>query len=85
MLYNRESVYNFNFSLVFVGKINPNFYYKKMTEKMYDNLQEKYISSVFQILKICKAFSNFDFNWTIRKKYTGFCNCLEIRSYKGFR
>ena len=39
-----------------------------MTEKMYDNLQEKYKNSVFQILKICKAFSNFDFNSTIRKK-----------------
>ena len=35
---------------------------------MYDNLQEKYKNSVFQILKICKVFSNFDFNWTIRKK-----------------
>ena len=35
---------------------------------MYDNLQEKYKNSVFQILKICKAFSNFDFNSTIRKK-----------------
>ena len=39
-----------------------------MTEKIYDSLQEKYKSSVFQILKICKAFSNFDFNSTIRKK-----------------
>ena len=39
-----------------------------MTEKMYDNLQEKYKNSIFQILKICKAFSNFDFNLTIRKK-----------------
>ena len=39
-----------------------------MTEKMYDNLQEKYENSVFQILKIHKAFSNFDFNSTIRKK-----------------
>ena len=39
-----------------------------MTEKMYDNFQEKYKNSVFQILKICKAFSNFDFNSTIRKK-----------------
>ena len=39
-----------------------------MSEKMYDNLQEKYKNSVFQILKICKAFSNFDFNSTIRKK-----------------
>ena len=35
---------------------------------MYDNLQEKYRNSVFQILKINKAFSNFDFNSTIRKK-----------------
>ena len=35
---------------------------------MYDNLQEKYKNSVFQILKINKAFSNFDFNLTIRKK-----------------
>ena len=39
-----------------------------MIEKMYDNLQEKYKSSAFQILKICKVFSNFDFNSTIRKK-----------------
>ena len=45
-----------------------------MTEKMYDNLQEKYISNAFQILKICKAFSNFDFISTIRKKCTRFCN-----------
>ena len=35
---------------------------------MYDNLQEKYKNSVFQILKINKAFSNFDFNSTIRKR-----------------
>ena len=35
---------------------------------MYDNLQQKYKNSVFQILKICKVFSNFDFNSTIRKK-----------------
>ena len=47
MLYNRKSVSNFNFSLVFVGKINLNFYYKKMTEKMYDNVQQKYKDSVF--------------------------------------
>ena len=39
-----------------------------MTEKMYDNLQEKYKNSVFQILKIRNAFSNFDFNSAIRKK-----------------
>ena len=54
-----KSLSNFNFSLVFVGIINLNFYFKKMNEKIYDNLQEKYISSAFQILKICKAFSNF--------------------------
>ena len=35
---------------------------------MYDKLQGKYKNSVFQILKICKAFSNFDFNLAIRKK-----------------
>ena len=29
---------------------------------MYDNLQDKYKISVFEILKICKAFNNFDFN-----------------------
>ena len=39
-----------------------------MTEKMYENLQKKYKNSVFQILKICKPFSNFDFSSTIRKK-----------------
>ena len=39
-----------------------------MTEKMYDNFHEKYKNSVFQILKICKAFNNFDFKSTIRKK-----------------
>ena len=35
---------------------------------MYDNFHEKYKNSVFQILKICKAFNNFDFNSTIKKK-----------------
>ena len=39
-----------------------------MTQKMSDNLEEKHKISVFQILKICKAFNNFDFNSTIRKK-----------------
>ena len=39
-----------------------------MTEKMYYNLLEKYKNSYFQILKICEALSNFDFNSTIRKK-----------------
>ena len=67
-LHNKESVSDFNFSLVFVDKIKLNFYYKKMTEKMYDSLQEKYKKSVFHILKIYKAFSNFDFNATITKK-----------------
>ena len=72
--------YYFNFSLAFVGKINLNFYYKKVTEKMNDYLQGNYISSVFQILKICKAFSNVDFDSIFGKKYAGFRNCLEIRS-----
>ena len=35
---------------------------------MHDNLQEKYKSNVTQILKICKVFSNFYFNLTIKKK-----------------
>ena len=39
-----------------------------MTEKMSDNFREKYKNSVFQILKICKVFNNFDFKSTIRKK-----------------
>ena len=39
-----------------------------MTKKVYDNLQEKYKTSVFQILNRCKAFSNFDFNSAVRKK-----------------
>ena len=38
-----------------------------MTEKMYDKVVEKHKNSVFQILKIGKAFSHFDFNSTIRK------------------
>ena len=39
-----------------------------MAEKMFDHLQEKYKNSVFQVLKIFKAFSNSNFNSTIRKK-----------------
>ena len=38
-----------------------------MTVKVNDNLQGKYKNTVFQILKICKAFSNFDINSAIRK------------------
>ena len=53
---------------IFIGKIRLNFHYKKMTEKMYDKLLEKHKNSVFQILKIGKAFSHFDFNSTIWKK-----------------
>ena len=71
MLYNRKSVINFNLLLVFVSKTKFNFHYKKMTKKIYDNLQEKY--------KSMETFSNFDFNSTVRQKYTGVCNCLEIR------
>ena len=47
---------------------------------MYGNSQKKYKNIAFQILKIYKAFSNFDFNSTIRKKYTGLCTCLKTRS-----
>ena len=66
---NRKSVNNLNLSLVSVGKIKLNFHYEKMTEKMYDNWQEKYKNSVFQILEIYKVLiSNFDFNSTIREK-----------------
>ena len=56
------------------------FIIKRCLKKMYGNLQEKYKNIVFQSLKIYKAFSNFDYNWTIRKKYTGLCTCLKIRS-----
>ena len=35
---------------------------------MYEKLQGKYKNSVFQILKIRKASSDFDFNLTIREK-----------------
>ena len=49
-----------------------------MTEKMYGNLQEKYEIIVFQILKMYKAFSNFGYNSTIRKKYTRLCTCLFV-------
>ena len=41
-----------------------------MTKKMYGKVEEKHKNSVFQILKIGKAFGHFDFNSTIRKKYT---------------
>ena len=71
ILYNRKYQYDFNISLVFVDKIKLNLYYKKMTEKMYHDLQEKYKNSVFQILKICKAFSNFDFKSTVGKNTLG--------------
>ena len=70
---------------IFVGKIKLNFHYKKMTEKMYDKLLEKHKNSVFQILKIGKAFSHFDLNLTIGKKYTWLCNYLKIKSEKDFR
>ena len=76
ILYNRKCVSNSKFSLVFVGKFKLNFYYEKMTEKMYKNLQEKYKKSVFQILKICKAFSNCDYNSKIRKKNTLGCGIV---------
>ena len=36
---------------IFVGKIKLNFHYKKMTEKMYDKLLEKYKNSFFSDFK----------------------------------
>ena len=43
-------------------------------ENVWELAGEIYKSSVFQ------AFTNFDFNSTIRKKYNEFCNYLEISS-----
>ena len=63
-----KSVSNFSFPLGFVSKIELNFHYKKMTDKMSDNLREKYKISVFQILHLCKVFNNFGFSLTIRGK-----------------
>ena len=56
-----------------------------MTKKMYDNLLEKFKNNVFQILKLCKITTLHGLAILIliqqlRKKYTGLCNCLEIRS-----
>ena len=60
---------NFNFLLVFIGKIKLNFHYKKMTEKMYNNLlQEIYKNNVLLILKECTALRNFEFISSIIKK-----------------
>ena len=61
-----------------------------MIEKMYDNLQEKYKNTIFQILKICKIITVERLAILIlirqlEKKYSGLCKCLEIRSYKAFR
>ena len=47
---------------------------------MNGNLQEKYKNIVFQILKVYKEFSNFDYNSRTRKKYAGLCTYLKIRS-----
>ena len=44
-----------------------NFYYKRWLKKMYGNFQEIYKNNAFQILKIYKALSNFDYNSTIGK------------------
>ena len=81
-LYKRKSINNFNF----LGKIRLNFYYNKMTKKMYSKLLEKHKNSVFQILKIGKAIQPFTILILIRqfgKKYTWLCNYLEIKSQKG--
>ena len=55
-----------------------------LTEKMYENLQEKYKNNLFQILKICKiiALERLAILILIRQlenKYTGLCNSSEIR------
>ena len=55
-----------------------------MTEKLYDNLQEKYKIHISDYKNMQSkniwAFSNFSFNSIVRKKYAGLRNCLEIRS-----
>ena len=45
---------------------------------MYDSMQEKYETSVFQI---CKAFSNFDFNSTIKEKIHCVLQLLGSKSF----
>ena len=58
------------------GKNRLNFHYRKMTEKMYDKLLEKY--SVFQILNSCLTISILI--GQLGKKYTCLCNYLKIKS-----
>ena len=56
-----------------------------MTEKNVWQFAGELQKFVFQILKIYKGFSYFDYNSTIRKKkYTELCTCLKIRSYGSF-
>ena len=56
-----------------------------MTEKIYDKLLETHKNGVFQILKIGKVLSHYDFNSISRKKYIWLSNYLEIKSWKSFR
>ena len=58
------------------GKNRLNFHYRKMTEKMYDKLLEKY--SVFQILNSCLTI--LILIRQLGKKYTCLCNYLKIKS-----
>ena len=58
------------------GKNRLNFHYRKMTEKMYDKLLEKY--SVFQILNSCLTISILIRQ--LGKKCTCLCNYLKIKS-----
>ena len=51
---------------------------------MHDNLQKKYKNCVFQILKICKAFTNFDFNSTVRKKIHWVVQLFENKIIESF-
>ena len=48
---------------------------------MYDNLQEDYKNSIFQILKICKIrtlerLAIVTLFGQLEKEYTGLCNCF---------
>ena len=55
-----------------------------MTEKMYDNLEEKYKNSAFQISKYAKRLAILMLIQQLWKKYTRLCNSLEINSSKVF-
>ena len=68
MSYNRKRVSNFNFSLVFVGKIKLNFHYKKMNGKYMTIYRRNIKIAFFRFQKYGKRFSNFDINSAFREK-----------------